>query len=124
MLEAPAFLDRAPAPVRRFIYRVVAGRGVLGRLADVARFRFREDEVPIVPQVSDAAVRLVIGPANTSGQGYEWARAAERVLPEVSALAMHGVVPDPYQPKVDVDVPMAVYQRSASWHARFGTFLG
>lgn len=123
MLEAPALLDRAPALVRRFIYRVVAGRGVLGRLADVARFRFREDEVPTVPQVSDAAIRLVIGPANTSGQGYEWARAAERVLPGVAALAMHGVVPDPYQPKVDVDVPMAIYQRSASWHARFEAYL-
>jgi hypothetical protein len=36
---------------------------------------------------------------------------------------MHGVVRDPYQPKVDVDVPMAVYQRSASWHDRFGSYL-
>ena len=123
MLEAPALLDRAPAVVRRFIYRVVEGRGLLGRLADVVRFRFREGDVPDVPQVSDGAIRLVIGPANTAGQGYEWAHAAQRRLEGVTALAIHGVVRDPYQPKVDVDVPMAIYQRSASWHARFETYL-
>ena len=58
MLDTPVFLDRAPAPFRRFAYRVAAGRGVLGRVADAARFRFREDDLPTVPQPSAAAVQL------------------------------------------------------------------
>lgn len=123
MLNTPVFLDRAPAPLRRFAYRVAAGRGVLGRVADAVRFRFSEDEVPALPPVSDAPVRLVIGPANTAGQGYEWARAVEHHLQGVTALAWHGVVPDPFQPKVDVSVPMAVFQRSASWHTSFEAYL-
>ncbi len=29
----------------------------------------------------------------------------------------------PFQPAVDLSVPVAVYQRSASWHDRFGAYL-
>jgi hypothetical protein len=123
MVDTLTLLDRAPAPFRRFAYRVAAGQGPLGRLADAVRFRYSDADIPDLPQTSTADVRLVIGPANTAGQGYEWARAVERNLPGVDALAMHGVVPDPYQPKVDLSVPMAVYQRSGTWHHRFEEFL-
>ena len=123
MVNAVTLLDRAPDPLRRLAYRVAAGRGVLGRLADVARFRFSEDEVPRLPQPGDAAVRLVIGPANSAGQGFQWARAVERHLPGVAAVAMQGIGADLFQPEVDLRVPVGVYQRSASWHAAFEAYL-
>lgn len=123
MLEAVTLLDRAPDGLRRLAYRIAAGQGVLGRLADAARFRFSEDEVPLLPQRSDAAVRLLIGPANSAGQGYQWARAVERNLPGVAAIAMFGIPADPFQPDVDLRVPVAVYQRSVSWHAAFEEYL-
>lgn len=123
MLETPIVVDRSPAAVRRFVYRVAAGRGLLGHIADVVRFRFRDDEVPALPPASNAPVRLVIAPANTAGQGYEWARAAESHLPGVAAVAMRGIGDDPYQPKVDLLAPVAVYKRSARWHAAFENYL-
>ena len=38
-------------------------------------------------------VRLLIGPANFAGQGYEWARAAE-LLPQVSSVCLERTSPD------------------------------
>jgi len=123
MLSAVTLLDRAPDPLRRLAYRIAAGRGVLGRVADVARFRVSQAHVPPLPQPSDAPVRLVIGPANSAGQGYQWARAVERYLPGVAAVAMQGIGADLFQPAVDLRVSVGVYQRSASWHADFEAFL-
>lgn len=123
MLDLVTLLDRAPHALRRLAYRVAAGQGVLGRWADAVRYRFSEDEVPALPRISDAAVRFVIGPANSAGQGYQWARAAERCLPAVAAFAMRGIGPDPFLPDVDLRVPVAVYQRSTSWHDAFERYL-
>jgi hypothetical protein len=123
MLESVTLLDRAPKPLRRLAYRVAAGRGVLGRIADVARFRFSEGDVPSAPPLSDDAVRLVIGPANSAGQGYQWARAVERTLPGAAAVSVHEIGADPFQPAVHLRVPVAVYQRSASWQAEFEEYL-
>ena len=124
MLNTVKLLNRAPEWLRRLAYRIAAGRGLLGRMADAIRFRSSEDDVPSLPQPGDAAVRLVIGPANTAGQGYLWARAVERHLPGVEAVAIQGIGADPFKPTVDLRVPVAVYQRSAKWHAAFDAYLG
>jgi len=116
MVDVVRLLDRAPNSLRRFAYRVAAGQGLLGRLADAARYRFSEEEVPQLPQLSDAEVRLVIGPANSAGQGYRWARAVEQHLTGVAAVSMQRVGADPFLPDADIRVPVAVYQRSESWH--------
>lgn len=110
--------------MRRFAYRVARGEGLLGRWADAARYRFSEADVPILPQHVDAAIRLVIGPANSAGQGYQWARAVERYLPGVGATAMHGIGADPFLPETDLRVPVAVYQRSSVWHESLEAYLG
>jgi hypothetical protein len=123
MIDTVLFLDRAPDWVRRLASRIAAGQGILGRTADAVRFRFNADDVPRLPELTDAVVRLVIGPANEAGQGYEWARAVERAVPRATAVAMRGIGADPFQPKVDLTAPVAVYQRSASWHADFDVYL-
>jgi hypothetical protein len=123
MLDIASLLDCAPAPLRRFAYRVAGGRGVLGRFADAVRFRYRANEVPVLPPIADSAVRLIIGPANSAGQGRQWARAAERFLPDVAAFAMRGVGADEFLSEVDLRVPVGVYQRSPVWHESFESFL-
>mgnify|MGYP000855843583 CR=1 FL=1 len=123
MLDPLMILDRAPSPFRRLARRIASGRGLLGKIADRSRFRFSSDQVPSIPTVADSPIRLVIGPANTAGQGFEWARAAERGDHRVAAVALHGVVPDPFTPHVDLAVPMAVFQRSSVWHRGFVEFL-
>lgn len=123
MLDSVALLERAPNGVRRLAYRIAAGQGLLGRIADAARYRFSEDEVPLPPQPSNASVRLLIGPANSAGQGYQWSRAFERYMPGVSAVAMHGTAAGPFLPESDLPVPVAVYQRSAAWHDSFERYL-
>lgn len=123
MFDPVALVDRAPAALRRLAYRVAAGQGLLGRAADAYRFRFSENEVPALPMIGDAPVRLFIGPANSAGQAYEWARAAERNLPDVAAVAMHGIGSSPFLPSTDLRVPVAVHQRSPTWHDALTAFL-
>lgn len=123
MLDTVTLLDRAPDGLRRLAYRVAAGQGVLGRVADVVRYRFSENDVPSLPPADGTDVRVLIGPANSAGQGYQWARALERNLPGVSAVAMQRVGLDPFLPEADLRVPVAVYQRSRSWHVAFEAYL-
>ena len=123
MLDALTLLDRAPSGVRRLANRVAQGQGVLGRLADATRYRFSERDVPDVPPPSDASNRLLIGPANSAGQGYQWARAADRRLKDTSVISMRGINSNVFAPRVDLAVPTAVYQRSATWHERFEDYL-
>ena len=71
-------------------------------------------ELPSRPPVKDTPVRLLIGPANFAGQGWQWARAVERDLRGVSAQAyafVKGVLDFP----VDYSVPMEVYTKSREW---------
>lgn len=123
MVDAASVIDRAPAFVRRFAYRISAGRGLLGRVADAVRYRYSPADIPTLPPVSDREVRVFIGPANSAGQGYSWARAIERSSSRVSALSMRGLAASPFQPQVDVRVPAAVALRSPQWHAALGAFL-
>ncbi len=124
MLSVAKLLEESPQWMQRLAHRTAAGQGLLGRLADAARFRFSKDQAPPLPQLRDTAVRLVIGPANSAGQGYQWARALERAYPDVAAISMHGFGVNAFQPEVDLRVPVAVYQRSGSWQAAFEAYLG
>lgn len=123
MPELVTMLDRLPEGLRRLAQRIAAGRGVLGRFADAVRFRYSESDIPALPEASHASVRMLIGPANSAGQGFQWARAVERHIPSASATAMHGLGADPFLPRADLRVPVAVYQRSASWHHSLEEFL-
>lgn len=123
MVDPATLLDRAPEPIRRLAYRAAAGEGRLGRLADAWRFRFSESDIPALPPVSDRSVRLLIGPANSAGQSYLWARAVEHNLPDSVAIAMYGIGADPFQTDTDLRVPVGVYQRSGAWHRAFEAFL-
>jgi len=123
MLNVTTALEHSPDWLRRLAYRTAAGQGVLGRLADAVRYGSSDEEAPMLPAAGDAAVRLVIGPANFAGQGYQWARAVERSYPEVTAVSMLGLGAGAFQPKVDVKVPEGLHQRSASWHAVFEEYL-
>ncbi|PZF80734.1 hypothetical protein [Jiangella anatolica] len=84
------------APLRRV-------RGGVRRLGKrVAELR---DPValPTRPPVPETTVRLLVGPANFAGQGWAWARAAERVGPAVGAQAF-AVLND----RIDFDADYAV----------------
>jgi len=70
-------------------------------------------EPPPRPPVPSGSVRLLVAPANFAGQGWEWARAAERYLPGVAAQCFaFEREAMPYH--ADYSVPVAVY-RSQEW---------
>jgi hypothetical protein len=91
-----------PARVRRF-----------GRYA--SRYsRFSDPAVfPERPSVPDTPVRLFVGPANFAGQGWAWARAAERHLPGVGATTFG--LDDGFGFPVDYIVPVRMYALSRRW---------
>lgn len=74
---------------RRWAYRAfVALPGpVRGAGETVLRLR-AESAVRSQPNFPGAGTRLLIGPANTAGQGWAWTRAAERHLPGVCGLSL------------------------------------
>lgn len=123
MLDPASIADRSPEWIRRAAYRVASGRGFVGHIADVIRFRFRPRDIPALPAVSDASTRVVIGPTNSAGQGYQWARSVERFLPGAAAMSIQRIIGDPFLPDVDLRVPVAVYQRSNKWHAALEAYL-
>lgn len=64
----------------------------------------------------DTSTRLLIGPANSAGQGYLWARAIERELPGVGVVAMGTVPPGAvFGFSVDQAVPVEQYRWSPDW---------
>lgn len=67
------------------------------------------------PAVPDAAVRLFIGPANFAGQGWAWARAAERELPGVGATCFALQIDGGFGFHDDFSVSPAAYRRSGRW---------
>lgn len=70
-------------------------------------------EAPPRPQAPAGTVRLLVGPANFAGQGWEWARAAERYVPGVAAQCF-AFERDALWYPTDYAVPVAVY-RSQTW---------
>ncbi|MCO7274282.1 hypothetical protein [Cellulosimicrobium cellulans] len=67
-------------------------------------------------QVPSTPVRLFLGPANSAGQGWEWARAAERGLEGVGARNMAYRRPLPFE--ADVDAPRVLRGSRAWQHAQ------
>lgn len=68
---------------------------------------------PVRPAVGDAAVRLLVGPANFAGQAWAWGRTVERELDGVSATVM-AVERGRLVFASDYGVPESVY-RSHRW---------
>lgn len=102
-------------------------RRVLGRatrllpdriLAAALPRRYRFDPAALsTPVIPDAPIRLYLGPVNWAGQGWQWARAAER-LPGVGAVSMSYRVGNDLAYPVDLSVPVAGFVFSNSWQRR------
>lgn len=107
---------RLPAPVRQVLRRSrgVILRSVRRRPAVVSAAP--PDGVPLPPRPAPptAPVRLLIGPANFGGQGWEWGRAVERELDRVGVQVFMFTREDGFDYPHDYGVPAAVY-RSAAW---------
>ncbi|MEB4615423.1 glycosyltransferase [Leucobacter sp. M11] len=71
-------------------------------------------DIPQPSPIPDSQVRLYIAPVNFAGQGWEWARAAERIT-GVGATSMHYTVPGDFGFPGDTVVPVAVFSRSKRW---------
>lgn len=116
-------LNAAPGWVRRSVTSVTQGRGLLGTLYDQLVHGLGDALPPALPALASTPVRLVIGPANEAEQGFQWARATERSLLGVTAVAMMGFDPGGYRVQADLAVPTAVYLRSKPWHDALEAFL-
>lgn len=71
-----------------------------------------------LPARLDAAVRLLVGPANFAGQGTRWARALEERVATTKATSFaffKGVLDYP----VDYGVPARTYRRNPRWRLNF-----
>lgn len=101
-----------------------AYRQVTSRLPDRVSMRVRPpawriqvDDVP-PPVVAPAGdVRLYVAPANYAAQGYQWARAAER-LPGVGAVNMQRRGPSDLGFPADYSVTEDIFAASGSWGRR------
>jgi hypothetical protein len=76
--------------------------------------RFDPSAPPPAVQLPDTAVRLLVAPVNSAGQGYAWARAAER-LPGVGAQAMAVRGVRDFGFATDQLVPLGDYRWSRAW---------
>ncbi|WP_203137753.1 hypothetical protein [Microbacterium sp. JZ31] len=89
----------------------------MAALAGGVRWRWRTSRIPR-PSVAGSRVRLIIGPANSAGQGFRWARAAER-LAGVKAYAFAIQAPgDRFRFPADGRVAALDYSRNYVWRRR------
>lgn len=90
--SARSAVGALPPAVREPLVRVAReGRRTADRLQAQARRGLARPSAAHqwgFPEREPAAVRLLIGPTNSAGQGYAWARAAERHSPDVAAKAL------------------------------------
>ncbi|WP_308468124.1 glycosyltransferase [Rathayibacter soli] len=100
-----------PRPVRRAFDSIAARDTWLSRLA----LRASGADVPAAIEIPSKHTRLYIGPANYAGQAFEWARAAERLYPDVAARNAAFVMPGDFGFAADYRVPVATYQASGAW---------
>jgi hypothetical protein len=73
----------------------------------------RVDPPPLVPP--NAGIRLYIARANSAGQSWQWARAAERNLEDVGAVSMSTESNNMFRFPVDNPVPLGAYRWSRRW---------
>lgn len=102
----------------------IAYRLVLGKLPDRLSVRLRPrsarfslDDVPPPVQPPKTPVRLYSAPANFAAQGYQWARAAER-LPGVGAVNMQYRGAGDFGFPADYSVSELVFANSGDWARR------
>lgn len=102
------------SPVRRLERWFSAQPDAVVRLVNPAKFR----EMAAPPSepfaIADTSRRLLIAPLNTAGQGYQWARAAER-LADTSAVSWAMVHDDGAAFRVDRAVPRSVALGGRDW---------
>src|SRR5690606_29959869 len=79
------------------------------------RYRFDPREMPSPPEPPATDTRLYIAPVNYAGQGWQWARAAERSIPNVGAVSMAYRVGTEFGHPVDISVPALGYVMSKRW---------
>lgn len=113
------------APLRGLARKAgIAYRLVLGALPDRVSVRLRPRsqrfalaDVPAPVRAPAGDTRLYSAPANFAAQGYQWARAAER-LPGVGAVNMQYRGPGDFGFPADYSVPQAVFSASGDWARR------
>jgi hypothetical protein len=68
----------------------------------------------------DSPVRLYVGPVNSAGQGYQWARAAERNLQGVGAIDLMttDAATARYGFPADVSIPVTGFALAGQWQQR------
>lgn len=88
---------------------------VLSRLVP-AGLRWDDSSMRIA-RATATTTRVAIGPANSAGQGYAWARAIERSLADASAVCYMTVTPASahFAFDADVAVPLNGYAFAAGW---------
>jgi hypothetical protein len=74
--------------------------------------------IPAIPPAPETPIRLFIGPANSAGQGWHWARAAEKHISGVGALAMAIEPVGGFAFPIDQPVPSGVYRWAPSWRRK------
>ena len=94
---------------------VVAPGALVSRMVDPTQRFDPAHPSPAIDLPRDAAVRLLVAPTNSAGQGWAWARAAERHLPGVGAVSMVEVLRAGFRHPADTAVPRGVYAASGRW---------
>lgn len=109
--------EHAVAGARRALVGLarVVPAPLLARLVPAGQ-RFNPGAPPPELELPGTAVRLVVAPVNSAGQGWAWARAAER-LPGVGARAMTVRAARDFGFAADQTVPLGVYRWSTAWQA-------
>lgn len=87
---------------------------------EVARLRFAGRARPPIAPTGGSAARVLIGPANSAGQGFAWARALEGARPGTLVTSMKFVdVEDRFAHRVDQAVLSGYGAHSRAWqHAQ------
>lgn len=91
-------------------------------LAVNPRAAYSKAGIPAPVAAPNAPVRLYVAPANSAGQGYRWARAAES-LTGVGAINMAIERTQNFAFDADEHIPFAVYAMSKSWQRRQRSFV-
>lgn len=110
---------RAKALAQRAAGRLVGmlPEAVVARVAPQGQ-RYDPAAIPPPPAAPERDIRLYIAPANSAGQGWQWARAAERTLTTVGAVSMAVTPVVNFGFAVDNAVPLGVYRWSRRWQRR------
>ena len=79
-----------------------------------ARYRYDPSALPAPSQPPATPVRLWVGPVNWAGQGWQWARAAERSAGVGSSALVYSLAHD-FRFAADRVVPFGAYALSRRW---------